>query len=121
MVSGIANLVVPAIHGDLRGNDGGAAVVAIIDDLDQVAALLGRELDHRPIVNQQHAGPGKAGQRACLASVQARHCEFVEQTREPLVKHREPVARRPIAERATNPTFADSGSPYQENVEVASV
>src|SRR5215469_10009228 len=50
--------------------------------------------------------------------MQTRHGEFVEQTRQSLVKYRVAVARRPIAQRATNPTFADSGWPDQKDVEV---
>src|SRR4051794_18595000 len=39
----IADQVVPAIDRDLAGDQRGAAAVALLDDLEQVAALLGSE------------------------------------------------------------------------------
>jgi hypothetical protein len=37
----IADQVVPAVDRDLAGDDGGAAAVALLDDLEEVATLLG--------------------------------------------------------------------------------
>src|SRR5208282_1454799 len=44
-VRGIPNLNMPAVLRDLRRHDGRAAVVAIVDDLHQVAALIGGQLN----------------------------------------------------------------------------
>ena len=40
---GISNDVVPRGHGDLAGDQQRASIVAVIDDLQQIAALLGVE------------------------------------------------------------------------------
>src|SRR6185436_7262396 len=45
-VGGIANLDMPAVLRDLRRHDRRAAVVAIVDHLQQVTALIGGQLDH---------------------------------------------------------------------------
>ena len=39
----LADQVVPTVHGELGGDQGSAATVALLDDLEQVAALLGPE------------------------------------------------------------------------------
>ena len=39
--SWIANQVVPAVHWDLAGDQGSATSVAVLDDLQQIVALLG--------------------------------------------------------------------------------
>src|SRR5208337_2773806 len=43
-VGGIADLVMPAIQRDLRGDDGRTAAVAVVDDFHQIAPLLGGQL-----------------------------------------------------------------------------
>src|SRR2546430_11765074 len=53
---GIANDLMPAIDRDLAGDQQGSPVVAIIDDLEQIAALLGIERLRPPIVDDQQAG-----------------------------------------------------------------
>ena len=46
--SWVADQVVPAVHGDLAGDQRGAAAVAILDDLQQVVALLGGRAARAP-------------------------------------------------------------------------
>ena len=46
----IADQVVPAIDRDLAGDQRGATRVALLDDLEQVAALLGPERLEPPVV-----------------------------------------------------------------------
>jgi hypothetical protein len=49
----IANHFMPATDRDLAGDQEGPSVVAIVDDLEQIAALLGIERLWPPIVNDQ--------------------------------------------------------------------
>jgi len=53
---GIANHLVPATDWDLAGDQQGSAVVAIVDDLEQIAALVGVERFRPPIIDDQQAG-----------------------------------------------------------------
>src|SRR5262245_61781643 len=46
----LADDVVPAIDGDLAGDEGGAAAIALLDDLQQIAALVGGERLQAPVV-----------------------------------------------------------------------
>ena len=57
----IANHFMPAIDRDLAGNQQGPPVVTIVDDLEQIAALLGVERFRPPIVNDQQAGAFERG------------------------------------------------------------
>ena len=104
----IPNLKVPAILRDLRRHDGRAAVVAIVDDLHQITALIGGQLDHGPVIQDQQPGARQGFQQPCLTAMQPGNRQLVEQPREALVKHRDAVAGGLIAKRAGNPAFADS-------------
>ena len=45
---GIADVLVPVLHGHLAGGDGGGQVMPVIYDLHEIAALLGGERRNRP-------------------------------------------------------------------------
>jgi hypothetical protein len=47
---GICDQVVPVLNGDLAGHDRRAATVAVVDDVEQVAALLRGERREPPIL-----------------------------------------------------------------------
>ena len=67
----IADRVVPALDWDLRGQDRGATLVAIVDDLHQVATLLGGKPGHGPIVDYEQLYPGELGEQAGGLAVDA--------------------------------------------------
>src|SRR5215471_3983609 len=117
-VSGIANLGMPAIHGDLRGNDRRAAVVAIVDDLHQVATLLGSEPGHDPVVEDQQSDPSELGQQPGGPAVDASEGELIDKPGQSLIAHREPVPRRPVTEGASDKTFAGTGRAEDQDVVV---
>ena len=52
----IADEFVPARHGHLAGDQQRALLVAIIDDLQQIASLLGSERLRPPVVKDQQPG-----------------------------------------------------------------
>jgi hypothetical protein len=99
----------PAVLRDLRRHDRRATVVAIVDHLQQVTALIGGQLDHCPIVQDQQPGASQGLQQPCLTAMQPGNRQLVEQPREALVEHRDAVAGGLIAQSAGNPTFADPG------------
>ena len=65
---GISDQGMPAVHRDLAGDQGGAAAVAVFDDFEHVAALLGAERFEAPIIEDE---------KICAA-------EMTQQTRMPL-------------------------------------
>src|SRR5882672_8556925 len=56
--------LVPEIEGELTGYDRGAAAVAIVDDFEQVAALLRGQRRDRPVVEDQELDTGEALEEA---------------------------------------------------------
>ena len=53
----VADNVVPMFDGDLAGDDGGGATVAIIEDLQQVAPFGRTENRKAPVVEDQELNP----------------------------------------------------------------
>ena len=77
----VAEVVVPFLDRQLAGDDGGAPAVAVLDDLEQVAAVLGAQRCEAPVVEDQDVGLGEAGEQLGVAPVGAADVEFVEQSR----------------------------------------
>ena len=50
-----ADQIVPAVHGNLTGEDERALVVTILDDFEQIACLVGRERFGAPIIENRAA------------------------------------------------------------------
>ena len=103
----------------LAGDDGRAAVVAVVHDLQQVAPLLGGERGQAPVVEDQQLDPGQALQQAGVAPVAARQGERLEQPRQTLVEHRAVVAAGLVAEGAGQPGLADAGRAGEQQLLVA--
>ena len=68
---GISDQLVPVLDGNLTGHDRRAAAVAVVDDLEQVAALLRGERRKSPIVKNQKFDACEALEQAWVASVAA--------------------------------------------------
>src|SRR4051812_16094988 len=68
----------PALDWDLRSQDRGGTLVAIVDDLHQVATLLGGKPGHGPIVDYEQLYPGELGEQPGGLAVDAGEGEFVE-------------------------------------------
>ena len=73
---GVSNDLVPAADRDLAGDQQRAPIVAVVDDLEEVATLLGIERLRPPIIDDQEPDAFKRGQQprqaafaACLAEV----------------------------------------------------
>jgi len=114
----IADRVVPALDRDLRGQDCGGTLVAIVDDLHQVTTLLGGKPGHGPIIDDEQLDPGELGEQPGGLAVDAGEGELVEKPGEPLITHREPVTRGLVAEGASDETLAGTGRAQDQNVVV---
>jgi hypothetical protein len=106
---GIDDHLVPVIDGELAGYDRGAAAVAIVDDFEQVAALLGGQRCQPPIVEDQKLDTGEALEEAYVPSIAACQRKCVEQARYAIVEYRSIVAACFVSERASEPTLAGTG------------
>ena len=82
---------------------------AVLDDLEQVAAVLGAELRHPPVVDDQDGGLGDRGEQLGIAPVGARDGQLGEQAWEAPVRDGVSVAARAVSEGAGYPTLSHAG------------
>jgi hypothetical protein len=64
---GNADQVMPTIDGNLAGDDERALVVAILDDFEQIARLIGGESFGSPVVQDEQFDAGEGGQEPGVA------------------------------------------------------
>jgi hypothetical protein len=106
---GIADDLMPAANRNLAGDQQRAAIVAVVDDLEQIAALLGIERLRPPVVDDQEPDTFDRGQEPRQAALATGLGEVAEQAASPLVEHREALAACLVAEGASQPRLADAG------------
>src|ERR1700747_2963144 len=91
-VCGVADKGVPFVHGDLTGENGGAAPIAFLEDLVKVTTGTGVQRFEAPIVEDEELDAGKAAQDAGIATVTAGERELGEEFGNPLIENRAVVA-----------------------------
>ncbi|MCS3730865.1 hypothetical protein FHR88_005945 [Bradyrhizobium betae] len=106
---GVADNVVPMFDGDLAGDDGRGATVAIIEDLQQVAPFGRIENRQTPIIENEELNAPEGFEHAAIAAVAPSQGEGLEQARDAMILDRTIVAARLVAEGAGNPTLAEPG------------
>jgi hypothetical protein len=116
---GVSYNVVPMFDGDLTGNDGGRATVAIIEDLQKVAPLGRIEYRQAPIIEDEELNAPDGFEQAAIATVAASEGERLEQARNAMILNRTIVAAGFVTEGASNPTLTEPGCPGDEQVLVA--
>ena len=112
----LANHVVPAIDRDLAGDQGCAVAIAFLDDLQQVATLVGSEGLEPPIVEDEQAHLAEPLHQPWIAAVAAGEREIGEQLGDALIEDGAVVATGLVAERAGEPRFADAGGAFDDEV-----
>jgi hypothetical protein len=100
---------VPVLDGELAGDDGGAPSVAVLENLQEVVAGLGVERLEPPIVEDEELDVAEHTDETGIAAVAARERQIAEQLGQTLVQHRAVIPARFVAERAGEPTLADTG------------
>jgi hypothetical protein len=108
-VGGIADQRVPLVDWKLAGDGGGAAAVAILEDLQEVVTRRGVERFEAPVVEDEQIDTTERAQQTWVAAVAARQGEISEQSRDALVEHGAIVAAGLVAERRGEPAFANAG------------
>ncbi len=101
---GVADNVVPMFDGDLAGDDGRGATVAIIKDLQKVAPFGRIENRKAPVVEYQELNPADGFEQATIAAVAASKGQRLKQARDAVILDRTIVAASLVAEGASNPT-----------------
>src|ERR1700709_2465008 len=107
---GIADDLVPAINRHLAGDDQRATVVAVLDDFQQVAALLSGQWLWSPVVQYEQVDARELAHQPGVAAIAAGQCQRTEQARTALVENREILPASPVAQCAGNETLAGAAS-----------
>ncbi len=108
-VGRIADGVMPGGDGQLAGDDGGLATVAILQDLEQIVAGLGIEGLQAPVIEDEQFDLGEALEPAGDAPVAAGERQFLEQARETGIEDGAVVAACLVPDGAGEPGLADAG------------
>ena len=102
----IADKGVPFVDGDLAGEDGRPAAVALFEDLVEVTTGAGVERFEAPIVENEELDASETAQDASIAAVTAGDREFGEELGNPLIEDRAVVAAGLSLTKANCPSFA---------------
>ena len=111
-----ADDVVPAVDRHLAGDQERAGVVAVLDDLQEIARLLREKRLGSPIVEHEQVDPGELAQELAVAPVAAGERQGREQARHAVVEDGQILPAGLVAERAGEPAFADPAWPGDQEV-----
>lgn len=106
----------PAVHWDLAGDQCGAPAVAILDDLQQVVALLGGEWLQSPVIEDQQLHPADCPHQPGVTTIAACQCEIAEQAWDALIQDGMIVATCPVPERTGEPRLSDATGANDDQV-----
>ena len=102
----------------MAGDQGRAALGAVLDDLGDVAPLGIAQRGEQPVVDRKQVQFGEAGEQPCEGAVAAPDGELMEQARHAEVARREAAATRPLNEGTGKEALADAGGAGDEQIVV---
>src|SRR5690606_31141133 len=76
----IADVLVPLADGELASEDSRSIAVAVLEDLEDIAALLFAHGRDAPVVDNEQVHLGKASQQLGVRAIGTGHQEFLEQS-----------------------------------------
>src|ERR1700681_710883 len=104
----VADDLVPALDWKLAGDDDRAGVIAILDNFQEIAALLGIELLRSPVVEDEKIDACKRAQELGVAAIATGEREGCEQPWHAVIEDGEVLAAGLVAERAGEPALANA-------------
>ena len=106
---GIADDFVPAVDGDLTGDDGGSSLISVLHDFEEIAPLIVAELFWSPVVQDEKIGPCEGFERSGVSAIAPCQGEGGEQPGGSMVGDGEVFPARLVAEGTGKPALADPG------------
>ena len=113
---GFSEVGMPGVARQLVRDERGASVDAVVEDFQQVRAILRRERGEAPVIQHDEGGFGEALQELDVAAVAVRDAQLLDQARHRPVEHRVRLAARLLRERAGDPRLARAGRAGDEQV-----
>src|SRR3990172_5239787 len=114
----VADHLVPVFDRKLAGDQGGSVDVAVVHDLQQVAALVVVQGGQTPVVDDEQVRLGQCGQELQVPSLSLGLEDLAEQPGSPAVDDVESVATRLLAESACEVGLAGTGGADDQNIVV---
>ena len=113
---GLADDLVPRADRQLAGDEGRGIAVSVLDDLQEIAALVGAEPFRPLIIEDQQVGPDESAEEAGEAAVAAPELQFGEEPGHALVEDGMVPPAGHLSERAGEPAFADAAGTDDDQV-----
>ena len=104
--------LMPSWHGELAGDQDGAAAVAILDDFHEIAALTGGEAVGTPIIEDEEIDLDQHSEQPREPTVAVSEFEIGEQARRAGVVDGVTVAAGLVRQRAGQPGLAHAAQAY---------
>nr|CCD32077.1 Conserved hypothetical protein [Methylocystis sp. SC2] len=104
------------VDGNLTGDDEGAGVVAVLDNFQEVARLVGVERLRSPIVEDEQIGAGDRAQQPAVAGVAMSDREVGEKPGHAVIEHGDVLPARFLAERAGEPALPEPARPGDQQI-----
>ena len=117
-ISRVADQGVPFVDGDLAGENGRTAAIALLEDLVEVATGTGIERFEAPIVEDEELDAGETAQDAGITAITASERELGEELGDPLIENRAVVATGLVTQGTSKPGFSHAGGPAQNEIVV---
>jgi hypothetical protein len=115
----VGNHLVPVFDRQLASDNDRTAIVSVVDDLQKIAALIGRERRQPPVVEDQQRDAREGTQQTGMTAVSARQSQSIQQPGYALIEYGTIVSASLLAQRASNEAFADPGRPDDDQVLLA--
>ena len=100
--------LMPVLDRQLTGHQRGPAIMAIFDDLQQVATIFITERRQAPVIENQQVGLGQGRQHFPIASIPFGDREFLEESGEPEVERGQAFATGLMPQRTAEPGFSNA-------------
>jgi hypothetical protein len=91
-IGGIVDDLMPAVDGDLAGDDGRSAAISFLEDLEEIASGAGIEGLEPPIVEDEELRADEGTQEPGVAAIAASEGELAEELGHTLVEDRAIIA-----------------------------
>jgi len=108
--------LMPVFDRQLTGDKRGPAIMAVFDDLQQVATVFITERSQSPVIENQQVGLGQHRQQSSIAPIAFRNGKFLEESGETEVQSGQAFSTRLMAQGTAEPGFANTRRAGDEHV-----
>lgn len=114
---GIAEVGVPAIDGELAGDEGGAFVVTILQEFEQITLMRIGKRGESEVIDDQELGLGEVLEQETFLAQRIGFGEFLDKAWQAQIAHTDLVLAGVMGERAGEIAFANAGGSNDQHIE----